>query len=214
MANDALNAGAVADPARFDRAIARIDAANALDPNRETVGGRERPKELVYAERMTAMLRRFAPDASEILRLAVRCQHIQRWTIARSEYAMDRIGYLQWRKRLYKFHAQTAGDILRDAGYDEATIERVGTLLKKEGIKSDADVQTLEDVVDLVFLESYLADFVARHGQYDLAKFTDILAKTAKKMSARGRESAVTLIDAPADLAPLIRSVMQAAEAA
>ncbi|HEX9302665.1 MAG TPA: DUF4202 domain-containing protein [Casimicrobiaceae bacterium] len=214
MANDALNAGAVADPARFDRAIASIDAANALDPNRETVGGRERPKELVYAERMTAMLRRFAPDASEILRLAVRCQHIQRWTIARSEYAMDRIGYLQWRKRLYKFHAQTAGDILRDAGYDEATIERVGTLLKKEGIKSDADVQTLEDVVDLVFLESYLADFVARHGQYDLAKFTDILAKTAKKMSARGRESAVTLIDAPADLAPLIRSVMQAAEAA
>ncbi len=169
MANDALNAGAVADPARFDRALARIDAANALDPNRETVGGRERPKELVYAERMTAMLRRFAPDASEILRLAVRCQHIQRWTIARSEYAMDRIGYLQWRKRLYKFHAQTAGDILRDAGYDEATIERVGTLLKKEGIKSDADVQTLEDVVDLVFLESYLADFVARHGQYDLA---------------------------------------------
>src|SRR6266496_1916801 len=154
----------------------------------------------------------FAPDASEILRLAVRCQHIQRWTIARSEYAMDRIGYLQWRKRLYKFHAQTAGDILRDAGYDEATIERVGTLLKKEGIKSDADVQTLEDVVDLVFLESYLADFVARHGQYDLAKFTDILAKTAKKMSTRGRESAVTLIDAPADLAPLIRSVMQAVE--
>jgi len=214
LANDALNAGAVADPARFDRALARIDAANALDPNRETVGGRERPKELVYAERMTAMLRRFAPDASEILRLAVRCQHIQRWTIARSEYAMDRIGYLQWRKRLYKFHAQTAGDILRDAGYDEATIERVGTLLKKEGIKSDADVQTLEDVVDLVFLESYLADFVARHGQYDLAKFTDILAKTAKKMSARGRKSAVTLIDAPADLAPLIRSVMQAAEAA
>jgi len=214
LANDPLNAGAVADPARFDRALARIDAANALDPNRETVGGRERPKELVYAERMTAMLRRFAPDASEILRLAVRCQHIQRWTIARSEYAMDRIGYLQWRKRLYKFHAQTAGDILRDAGYDEATIERVGTLLKKEGIKSDADVQTLEDVVDLVFLESYLADFVARHGQYDLAKFTDILAKTAKKMSARGRESAVTLIDAPADLAPLIRSVMQAAEAA
>ena len=214
MANDALNAGAVTDPARFDRAIARIDAANALDPNRETVGGRERPKELVYAERMTAMLRRFAPDASEILRLAVRCQHIQRWTIARSEYAMDRIGYLQWRKRLYKFHAQTAGDILRDAGYDEATIERLGTLLKKEGIKSDADVQTLEDVVDLVFLESYLADFVARHGQYDLAKFTDILAKTAKKMSTRGRESAVTLIHAPADLAPLIRSVMQAAEAA
>jgi hypothetical protein len=206
-----MSAGTVTDRARFERAIARIDAANAEDPNRETVGGHERPKELVYAERMTAMLRRFAPDASEILCLAVRCQHIQRWKIPRSEYAMDRIGYLQWRKRLYKFHAQTAGDILRDAGYDEAMIERVGTLLKKEGIKSDAEVQALEDVVDLVFLESYLADFVASHGQYDLAKFSDILAKTAKKMSPRGREAAVTLIDAPAQLAPLIRDVMNAA---
>jgi len=68
-------------------------------------------------------------------------------------------------------------------------------------------------VVDLVFLESYLADFVTKHGQYDVAKFTDILAKTAKKMSPRGREAAVTLIDAPAELAPLIRSVIEGAAA-
>ena len=211
MANDAGATVTGADAARFDRAIARFDAANAEDPNQEAVGGRKRPKELVYAERLTAMLARFAPDASEIVRLAARSQHIQRWKVARTEYPMDRIGYLQWRKRLYKFHAQLAGEILRDVGYDEATVGRVGTLLKKEALKSDPEVQTLEDVVDLVFLESYLADFVARHGQYDLAKFTDILAKTAKKMSPRGREAAVSLIQAPPELAPLIRSVMSAA---
>ncbi len=214
MANETAAALTSAHATRFDRAIARFDAANAEDPNRETIAGRERPKELVYAERLTSMLQRFAPEASEIVRLAVRSQHLQRWKIARTEYPMDRIGYLQWRKRLYKFHAQLAAGILRDVGYDEATVARVGTLLKKEGLKSDAEVQTLEDVVDLVFLESYLADFVAKHGQYDVAKFTDILAKTAKKMSPRGREAAVSLINAPPALAPLIEQVMRAQEAA
>ena len=178
----------IADRDRFDRAIAAFDAANGQDPNRETVAGIERPKELVYAERMTAMLRRFAPDAPEVVRLAVRCQHIERWKIPRSEYPMDRIGYLQWRKRLNKFHGEIAGGILRQIGYDESTIARVARILMKEGLKSDAEAQQLEDVVDLVFIENYLAEFVSKHGQYDLSKFTDILAKTAKKMSPRGRE--------------------------
>ena len=201
------------DPDRHRHAIARFDAANAEDPNRETVNGVERPKELVYAERMTAMLDRFLPDAPEVLRLAARCQHIQRWKIPRADYAMDRIGYLQWRKRLNNFHARMAGDILRDVGYDEATIVHLGTLLKKEALKADPEAQALEDVVDLVFLESYLADFVAKHGQYDTAKFTDILAKTGKKMSARGRDAAVTLIKLPPDLLAVVRQAMGAVNA-
>jgi len=198
----------IADTARFARAIARFDAANAEDPNRESVAGRERPKEVVYAERMTAMLDRFLPDAPEVVCLAARCQHIQRWKIPRADFPMDRIGYLQWRKRLNNFHARMAGDILRDVGYDETTIARVGSLLKKEALKADPEAQALEDVVDLVFLEWYLADFVAKHDHYDEAKFTDILSKSAKKMSARGREAAWTLIMLPPDLAPLIRKVM------
>jgi len=193
---------------RSARAIARFDAANAEDPNKEAVDGRARPKELVYAERMTAMLARFAPDASEALRLAARCQHIERWKIPRADFAPDRIGYLQWRKKLNKFHAQVAGDILREVGYDEATIERVGALLKKESLKSDADAQALEDVVALVFLESYLADFVAAHAEYEPAKFADILAKTAKKMSPRGRAAALTLIALPPAVAPAVRRAM------
>ena len=87
-------------------------------------------------------------------------------------------------------------------------VERVGALLKKESLKADADAQALEDVVALVFLESYLAGFVAAHGEYDAAKFADILAKTAKKMSPRGRAAAVTLIALPPEVAPTVRNAM------
>jgi hypothetical protein len=197
-----------AEPGRFDRAIARFDAANALDPNRETVAGAERPKELLYAERMSAMLARYLPDASEPLRLAARCQHIRRWTIPRADHPMTRAGYHQWRNRLRDFHGELAASMLRESGYDEATAARVRSLVRKEALKADPDAQALEDVVDLVFLESYLDGFVAAHGSYDEAKFADILAKTARKMSARGREAALTLIDLPPALAPLVRKAI------
>lgn len=202
-----MNAGS----ARFERAIARFDAANAEDPNREMAGGRERPKELLYAERMTAMLARHAPDASEPLRLAARCQHLQRWKIPRADYPMTRAGYHDWRNRLRDFHADRAAAILREAGYDDDTIGRVRSLVRKERLKADPEAQALEDVVDLVFLESYLASFVAAHGGYDTAKFADILTKTAKKMSVRGREAALTLIALPPLLAPVVREAFGAA---
>ena len=196
------------DNERFARAIARFDAANAEDPHRDTEGGRESPKELLYAERLTAMLARFAPGATEALRLAARCQHIQRWKIPRADYPMTRTGYQHWRMRLRDLHADVASAILRDTGYDNATIARVCSLIRKEALKTDAEAQALEDVVNLVFLESYLEDFVVKHAGYDTAKFVDILKKTAKKMSACGREAALTLISPPAALLPLIRSAM------
>ena len=199
------------DTERFDRAIACFDAANADDPNRESAAGHERAKELLYAERLTAMLGRFAPDASETLRLAARCQHLQRWKIPRSDYPMTRAGYHQWRTRLRDFHADLAATILRDAGYDDAVIGRVRSLIRKEALKADAEAQALEDVVALVFLESYLGAFVGKHGDYDEAKFTDILTKTAKKMSARGREAALTMIALPSALAPVVRKAMSGA---
>ena len=94
-----------AESARFERAIVRFDAAHSADPDHETVDGREQPKELVFARRMSAMLARYAPEAQEIVRLAARCQHIERWKIPRGEYAMDRMGYLQQptpRRRCWK----------------------------------------------------------------------------------------------------------------
>ena len=195
---------------RFAAAIAQVDAANGLDPNRETVAGSPRPKELIYAERMSAMLARFVPDASEALKLAARCQHIERWKTPRSDYPQTRAGYQQWRATLRDFHADRAGGILRDVGYDDATIARVRALIRKERMKSDPEAQALEDVVALVFLESYLEGFVATHGDYEEAKFVDILQKTARKMSARGRAAALTEIAVPEALLPVITKALDA----
>jgi hypothetical protein len=178
------------DVERFNRAIHCFDEANAEDPQLEVVDGASYPKELLYARRMTTWLDRFAPDASEALRLAARCQHIRRWMIPRSRYPMDRRGYLQWRTALATFHGETAAEILRQVGYDEALIGRVRSLLRKEGLKRDPEVQCLEDVICLVFLESYCADFAKHH---DTAKMLPIIRKTWEKMSPRGREVARTL---------------------
>ncbi len=178
------------DTDRLQAALARFDAANAEDPSTEVFHGTVYPKELLYAQRMTAWLTTVAPEASEALRLAVRCQHIRRWSIPRQTYPMDRQGYLRWRTTLARFHADTAATILRDVGYDEATILRVQTLLRKERLKRDPEVQCLEDVICLVFLENYLADFALQHEE---EKILDILRKTWKKMSPHGQDIARTM---------------------
>lgn len=191
----------IADQKRFEATLAAFDAANAEDPNREE----GQPKELLYAQRMSEMLARFAPDASEAVQLAVRAQHIQRWKTPRSSYPMDRQGYLQWRTGLYKFHAETAGRILREAGYDEAAIERVKTAVGKKALKVNPDTQLLEDVTDLVFLEHYLAGFAARHPDYDEAKWIEIIRKTWQKMSQQAREFVLAgKVSLPETLTPLI----------
>jgi len=200
----------IADLQRFQRALERFDAANAEDPNRALAEGGPQPKELLYAQRMSAMLDRFAPEASEALRLAARSQHIRRWTIPRSDYPGTAAGYKQWRAKLQRFHAQTAAGMLRECGYGEDTVGRVQALLRKEKLKLDAEVQTLEDVIDLVFLENYLSDFIARHADYDAAKWIDILKKIWFKMSPRGRSAALSTIHLPAGLLPLIRAAAAA----
>ncbi|MBM3390897.1 MAG: DUF4202 domain-containing protein [Betaproteobacteria bacterium] len=191
----------IADPKRFDATVAAFDAANAEDPNRDE----GQPKELLYARRMSAMLARFAPDASEAVRLAVRAQHIQRWRTPRSSYPMDRQGYLQWRTGLYRFHAETAGRIMAEHGYDAGTIERVKAAVGKKGLKVNAETQLLEDVTDLVFLEHYIAGFAAQHPEYDEAKWLDIIRKTWQKMSKEARDFVLAgKVSLPETAKPLI----------
>ncbi len=194
------------DASPFDAAIARFDAANGEDPRRERLDGADHPKELVYARRMSEWLDRLAPDASEALRLAVRCQHIQRWTIPRRHYPEGREGYRRWRTDLAQFHAETAGRILKEVGYDETPIGRVQALLRKERLKADPETQLLEDVVCLVFLQYYFADFARQH---DEEKLIDILRKTWRKMSERGRQAALT-INLPPDLMALVHKAVAA----
>ena len=189
----------------YQAAIAAIDQANAEDPNRETADGKEYPKELLYSQRMTEMQERYIPDASEAVKLAVRAQHIQRWKIPRGSYPMDKQGYLQWRTGLYKFHADTAGEIMKKAGYDDEMIDRVRKIVGKKGLKVNPETQLMEDVVDLVFIEHYLTGFVAQHPEYDEAKWIPIIRKTWQKMSSRAHEFALSgNIRLPEALVPLI----------
>lgn len=175
------------NPERFEDALRLIDEANSEDPNTESFEGEDYPKELLYSMRMTKWLETIEPQASEALRLAVRSQHIRRWEIPRSEYPLDRKGYHQWRTRLYDYHGEKAAEVLEKVGYDEETIARVRKLLKKKGLRSNPETQTLEDVACLVFLESYFWDFSRLH---DEEKIIGILRKTWVKMSARGQEAA------------------------
>jgi len=177
-------------PNLLPKAFARFDQVNALDPRSDEVQGSAEPRELVYAERMSERLERFAPEASEVLRLAARAQHIARWEIPRTEYPPGRVGYKRWRTRLMHHHADLAGAILTEVGYGPDTVSAVSRLLRKEGLKRDPDVQTLEDVVCLVFLEHYFDEFAEEHED---EKLVDILARTWVKMSERGRGAALEL---------------------
>ena len=181
---------------RFAAAIALFDEANSHDPNRTTVDGVQHPNELLYARRMSEWLDRLEPNASEPLRLAARSQHIGRWSIPRNTYPMDRPGYHKWRTELGKFHAQAAGILLQQVGYDAATIARVSSLLRKEHLKDDPEMQTLEDVICLVFLESYFSDFARKHDEEQLIR---IIQRTWRKMSERGHKAALELPLSDAD---------------
>ncbi|MBK8319074.1 MAG: DUF4202 domain-containing protein [Betaproteobacteria bacterium] len=191
----------IANQHYFNQAIALFDAANAQDPNQDE----GEPKELLYARRMTDMIGRFAPDASEVAQLAVRAQHIQRWLVPRSNYPLGKPGYFAWRTGLYRFHAETAGKLMQQAGYAEAMIEQVKSAVSKQGIKTNPDTQMLEDVTSLVFIESYMLGFAGQHAEYTEEKWLDIIRKTWRKMSADAHAFATSGgIKLPETLVPLI----------
>jgi len=165
---------------RFGRAIAAIDAANGDDPNTIIVRGEARPKELAHAEMVSMWVVALQPDASEALQLAARAHHLRRWTVPRTSYPAGRAGYLRWRRDLHEQHAREVGEILAGVGYDDETIARVQDLVRKRGLGKDPEVQTLEDALCLVFLETQFDDLAAR---LDQDKLDGVVDKTLKKMS-------------------------------
>ena len=193
----------------YTRAVALIDAANAQDPNSESAEGRDWPKELLYSMRMSEMLERYAPDADDAQKLAIRAQHIQRWKSPRSDYPMDRKGYHQWRAALNEFHARTLAALLARVGYDAAFIGRVELIVGKKLRKTNSGTQLLEDVAGLVFFEHYLAAFAAIHPEYNTAKWNDILRRIRRKLSDRAHQFVLAgHIKLPESMAGLIRQAM------
>ncbi len=171
-------------------ALAAIDAANASDPNE--VDGQ--PASLLYGQRMTAEQIRLFPDAREALQIAARGQHIERWVLRRADFPEGREGYLTWRSDLARHHADRVGDIMANAGYDPQEIDAAHRMLLKQGIKRDADVQALEDVICFVFLKWYFQPFSSTQSPEKLQR---IVQKTARKMSAEARALVLDTFDLP-----------------
>jgi hypothetical protein len=193
---------------QFKAVIAAIDAVNAEDPRTTEINGEARPFESVYAVRMTRTLEGLYPDASELLRIAARAQHIRRWQIPRDTYPRNREGYQKWRVELRKLHSELVGGIMNENGYSQDEIEQVGTFLRKEKLKKSPDSQALENVVDVVFLGHYWDDFVAKFPQYEDEKLIDIVGKTLLKMSSKGHEAALAL-DLPEDTQRIVLAAVE-----
>jgi hypothetical protein len=179
--------------ADLKRALALIDAANAADPKGEA---------LIYGERMTAELGRLFPGASDILQIAARGQHVERWLLPRSDFPEGKAGYLEWRREQGRRHGLRVAGIMKEAGFPAADCDRVGVLLRKEGIKRDLDVQALEDVICFVFLKWYFTPFAAER---DAESTLDIVRKTARKMSDEGRARVLEEFALPEPLAGAFR---------
>ncbi len=189
----------------YARARELIDAAHAADPARAADG---RAAELVYAERMEAWVARLVPAAPPLLRLAARCQHLERWSVPRASFPLDKPGYHAWRRSLYVKQATRAQELLQQAGVSAAEAGEVFTWVSKNGLKTNPGTQALEDAACLVFLENEIGAFAAQHAEYPREKFIDILRKTWRKMSPAAQQAALAL-DLPPAIAALVREAVQ-----
>ncbi|MCK4705807.1 MAG: DUF4202 domain-containing protein [Gammaproteobacteria bacterium] len=194
----------------FEKARTLIDQANSEDPNKVIDSeNKEWPKELLYSHHMSDMLQLFAPDTDDAMKLAIQAQHIQRWKSARSDYPMDRKGYHQWRTALYTFHAETLAALMKQAGYDEASLDRVKQAVGKKALKKNPDTQLVENIAALVFIEHYMLEFASKHPEYDEEKWIDIIQKTWRKMSKPAQQFALSgSIKLPESLIPLIQKAL------
>jgi len=181
-----------------------IDAAHSADPHHTPDG---RPAELVYADRMEAWVARLVPDAPALLRLAARCQHLERWLVPRATFPDGKAGYHAWRKGLYHKQATRARELLLEAGVAETEADDVATWVSKTGLMANPGTQALEDAACLVFLENEIGAFATQHADYPREKFIGILQKTWRKMSSAAQEAALSL-DLPPTIAALVREAV------
>ncbi len=186
------------------RARELIDAAHAADPKHAPDG---RPAELVYADRMETWISRLDPAAPPLLRLAARCQHLERWSVPRATFPLGKPGYLAWRRSLYVKQAARAKELLHQAGVPAGEADELATWVAKTGLKTNPGSQALEDAACLVFLENEIETFAAQHADYPAEKFVDIIKKTWRKMSPAAQQAALGL-NLPPAIAELVRTAV------
>lgn len=191
----------------YQKARTLIDQAHSADPK---LTADERPAELVYADNMERWIVRVAPEATPILRLAARCQHLERWSTPRSSFPLDKLGYHAWRKSLYKQQSDRARTLLLEADVPADEADEAATWVAKNGLKTNPGTQALEDAACLVFLETEIPGFATLHPDYTDDKFIDIIGKTWRKMSPRAQQLAST-IDFTPGIAALVRAATTSA---
>ena len=185
---------------QLEKILQAIDALHAMDPKQEN----GKAAELIYAENMTGWLNRLNPLASDELQIAVRSQHLCRWEIPRSEFPMDRPGYLKWRVELGKLHARKAVEVMADFGCSQEHCDQVTAIIRKQNLKRNGDAQTLEDCACLVFLENDFLPFAAKHSE---EKIVRIVQKTWAKMSVAAQQAALKL-DLPDEALELVKKAL------
>ncbi len=190
-------------------ALEAIDQTNQADPNQEQVGNDLLPKEYAYSQHMTRWLFELEPEPSPRMQIACRAQHIERWTMPRSDYGEGRKAYYQWRQACGRMHGRRAAEIMAECGFPVEECERVETILTKRELRQDEDTQLLEDVACMVFLERYFADFYEQNADYDREKWLRIVRRTWGKMSHRGHEAALKLAEGmPPHLLALLQEAL------
>ena len=185
-----MDSDAAAPSSRLSAALAAIDQANADDPHTIEIDGDARPKEQAHAELMTEWVQRLDPDADDAQLVAARAHHLRRWALPRTDYPEGRAGYLRWRAAQGKRHAAEVADIVTAVGYDDAFAAEVSAIVAKQGLSTDPRVQTHEDALCLVFLETQFEALANKLGDDHMV---EVLAKTLAKMSPAGRRVAQDL---------------------
>ncbi len=195
---------------KLEKIIARIDVLNNQDPNFTEIQYMKIANEHLYSQRMSELLSFYCVgEPPELVSIACRAQHIQRWTISRHDFPEGRTGYLDWRKELKVFHAKTTANLMKDYDYSEQEIVQVSNMLTKHDIKNDPATQVVEDIACLVFIKYYFEPFVQK---FEQKKLLSIVRKTWAKMSDKGHQLALELCHTiPCESAELIKLALSSA---
>ena len=189
--------------------LERIDQANLADPNQALFEGELHPKEWIYSQHMTRWLFTLIPEPSELMQIACRAQHLERWKLPRTDYPEGKKGYYQWRQACGVMHGQRAAALMAECGYQAHDCDHVAQVLTKRALQQEPDTQLLEDVACLVFLEKYFSDFYQKNSEYDREKWLRIVRRTWQKMTDRGHQAALPLVHhLPTDLQQLVQEAV------
>jgi len=122
-------------------------ASSSVD---ETEGGQD---ELAYADAMEEWVITLTEKSKEgqqqqaalsqipgsepltLIKLAARCQHLERFATPRNTFPEGKAGYLQWRRSLYTIQADKASALLLEAGLSEQEAKVVHTWVSKTDLK-------------------------------------------------------------------------------